>query len=164
MVTAPMCYISRMENTDHTLRTAGARYPGDDPGRREPETLFKARPSSAEVFHAAALKAAKLHLLQSEKGRRRAALGNHAPPVPIDRLLEGKRRAPRCTAQKRDGTRCRAVAVRGSDRCVSHEGVQRNPSCPAAGRWYLKGKLKPPRGRFKTHPSALKERKPEADG
>jgi len=152
--------------TEHHDRSSNrpGRYPGDDPDRPEPETLFRPRPHSLEAFHKAAIKAARLHRLQSEKGRRRAALGGHAPPAPAERLLEGKRRAPQCTAQKRDGTRCRAVVVRGSDRCVSHEGVQRNPSCPAAGRWYLRGKLKPPRGRFKTHPSALKAKaaKPES--
>ncbi|MCA1777369.1 MAG: hypothetical protein LC676_17695 [Loktanella sp.] len=142
-------------NKDHDTQPSPGRYPGADPERREPETLFQPRPRSLEAFHAAARKAARLHLLQSEKGRRRAALGNHVVSAPTEHMREAKRRAPQCTAQKRDGTRCRAVVVRGSDRCVSHEGVQRNPSCPAAGRWYLQGKLKPSRGRFKTHPSAL---------
>jgi hypothetical protein len=108
-----------------------------------------------EAFHQAAAKAAQLTVKQRAKGRKRAALGNYPERAPREQLLEGYQNAPRCTAEKRDGTRCRSPVVRGSDRCAQHEGIQRNPSCPAAGRWYLDGKLKPPRGRYKTHPSAL---------
>jgi hypothetical protein len=114
----------------------------EQPPRPEPERL-RARP-------------AQLTVKQRAKGRKRAALGNYPERASREQLLEGYQNAPRCTAEKRDGTRCRLPVVRGSDRCVHHEGIQRNPSCPAAGRWYLQGKLKPPRGRFKTHPSALR--------
>jgi hypothetical protein len=110
---------------------------------------------SRKAFHQAAAKAAQLTVKQRAKGRKRAALGNYPERAPREQLLEGYQNAPRCTAEKRDGTRCRSPVVRGSDRCAQHEGIQRNPSCPAAGRWYLDGKLKPPRGRYKTHPSAL---------
>lgn len=128
----------------------------DDQHRPEPDTLLRPRPKSQEEWAKAAAKAARLTVMQRAKGRKRAALGGYPERPSRERLLEGYRKAPRCTAQKRDGTRCRNVVVRGSDRCASHEGVQRNPSCPAAGRWYLEGKLKPPRGRYKTHPSALR--------
>lgn len=126
----------------------------DQPPRPEPERL-RARPLSREAFHQAAAKAAQLTVKQRAKGRKRAALGNYPERASCEQLWEGYQNAPRCTAEKRDGTRCRSPVVRGSDRCVHHEGIQRNPSCPAAGRWYLEGKLKPPRGRYKTHPSAL---------
>ena len=128
----------------------------DDQHRPEPDTLLRPRPKSQEAWAKAAAKAARLTVMQRAKGRKRAALGGYPERPSRARLLEGYRNAPRCTAQKRDGTRCRNPVVRGSDRCASHEGVQRNPSCPAAGRWYLAGKLKPPRGRYKTHPSALR--------
>ena len=128
----------------------------DDQQRPEPDMLLRPRPKSQEEWVKAAAKAARLTVMQRAKGRKRAALGGYPERPSRERLLEGYRNAPRCTAQKRDGTRCRNVVVRGSDRCASHEGVQRNPSCPAAGRWYLEGKLKPPRGRYKTHPSALR--------
>lgn len=135
---------------------AGMSQNADDQHRPEPDTLLRPRPRSQEDWAKAAAKAARLTVMQRAKGRKRAALGGYPERPSRERLLEGYRNAPRCTAQKRDGTRCRNPVVRGSDRCASHEGVQRNPSCPAAGRWYLEGKLKLPRGRYKTHQSALR--------
>jgi len=134
--------------------TLGMSKEADHPPRPEPERL-RARPLSREAFLQTAAKTAQLTVKQRAKGRKRAALGHYPERASRAQLYEGYKKAPRCTAEKRDGTRCRLPVVRGSDRCVHHEGVERAPHCPAAGRWYLEGKLRPPRGRYKTHPSAL---------
>ena len=64
--------------------------------------------------------------------------------VPLDR---------RCTAENKDGSRCKLWAVRGSHRCSNHEGVELAPWSKAAARRHLSGTLQPPKGRFKDHPS-----------
>jgi hypothetical protein len=115
-----------------------------------------------ENWFQAATRSARLTVQQRIKGQKRAMLGNLPARASHAQLMEGYWKAPRCTAQKRDGTRCRLPVVRGSDRCHFHEGVERNPSCPAAGRRYLEGKLRLPSGRFKTHPDALAARGKDA--
>jgi hypothetical protein len=92
----------------------------DEPEKRpEPDMLLRPRPKSQEDWAKAAAKAARLTVMQRAKGRKRAALGGYPERPSRERLLEGYRKAPRCTAQKRDGTRCRNVVVRGSDRIAA---------------------------------------------
>ena len=121
-------------------------------GRPEPERV-DASTVTGEEFTQLAVKAARFHLVQSRRGKRRAKLGYHWGGGTPEDLQRGRRNAPRCTAIKKDGTRCRQVVVRGSDRCARHEGVERAPWSAAAGRRYLAGKLKQPSGRYRTHPS-----------
>lgn len=125
-----------------------------DNDRPEPEVHFDGSLPRNEILMQAA-KSAQRHVCQSIKGKKRARCGPMPERGTPEQMLEGYWKAPQCTAQKRDGTRCRAVVVRGSDRCVKHGGIQRNPSCPAAGRWYLQGKLRPNYKKYRTHPSAL---------
>ena len=127
----------------------------DDTPRPEPTVHLRARPKSMEEWFQAATKTARRTVQQRIKGRKRAMLYPLPERASHEQLMAGYWKAPRCTAQKRDGTRCRLPVVRGSDRCHFHEGVERNPTCPAAGRRYLAGTLRPPRGRYKTHPDAL---------
>ena len=133
-----------------------------DTGGREPKRLLKAR-QDPEQHSKTAAKAARRWLSSRAAGRMKAAKygwpeGYERPS--IDALNAARARAPRCTAQKRDGTRCKMPVVRGSDRCQAHEGVERAPHSSAAAKRYLAGTLKAPRGRFKTHPSALRPHPP----
>jgi hypothetical protein len=130
--------------------------------RPEPSVHLRAHPKSKEAWLQAATKSARLTVQQRIKGKKRALLGNLPARASHAQLMEGYWKAPRCTAEKRDGTRCRLPVVRGSDRCHFHEGVERNPSCAAAGRRYLEGTLRLPSGRFKTHPDALAARGKDA--
>lgn len=127
----------------------------DTPDRPEPQRR-RARPKSREAWAKNAAKAAKASLARSKGGQVRKAMGAFDWPTPsVEHLLAGWAKAPRCTAETKSGARCRCPVVRGSDRCANHEGVERAPDSPAAAKRYLAGTLRPPAGRFKTHPSAL---------
>lgn len=129
-----------------------------DPAKRpEPERL-RGRGHDPQTFAKLAAKAARKVVATRASAKKRASQGMpQGTRAPVSALVEGRRRAPRCTAQTKTGARCALPCVRGSDRCVMHEGVERAPHSPAAGRRYLEGKLRPPANRFKTHPSALAE-------
>jgi hypothetical protein len=123
----------------------------------EPPVRLRARLDPQDHARIAA-KAARRVLAAKEGGRRKVAQCGWPDGyrrLPMDQLNAARARAPRCTAEKRDGTRCPLPVVRGSDRCQFHEGVERAPHSPAAAKRYLAGTLRPPRGRFRTHPSAL---------
>lgn len=127
----------------------------DTPDRPEPQRR-RARPTSREAWAKAAAKAAKASLARSKGGQVRKAMGAFSWQGATKAELDAARaKAPRCTAETKSGARCRNACVRGSDRCAQHEGVERAPDSPAAAKRYLAGTLRPPAGRFKTHPSAL---------
>lgn len=132
--------------------------------KRPDPIRLKDRATDPEAYRRAATKAAKRWLQHQRGGKLRAAQGPIGEKQPLSVLNEGRMNAPQCTAQKRDGTRCRMAVVRGSDRCQFHEGVERNPTCPAAVKRLLAGKLRPPRGRYKTHPSVLRAKAKRQDG
>lgn len=119
-------------------------------GRPEPARLDNVAPSDPLEF---------VRLVAKHAMRRR---GMTAKPVTDPAKLAwmaglakiGRANATRCTAEKRDGTRCRNPVVRGSDRCHFHEGVERAPWSRAAKRRFLAGDLKMPKGRWRTHPTA----------
>ena len=144
----------------------GQRLPGDlteGADRPEPEPVDALWLKPPEVRAKRIRKALAFSAKQSERGLKRAALG----PYPTKNRFEGRpdlaraakakqmATSPRCTAAKRDGSRCTLPVVRGSDRCQIHEGLERALDCPAAIRAIKAGRtIGKPRHRFKTHPSA----------
>lgn len=137
------------------------RLPGDlvqeHAGRLEPEPVAAVWRLDDETRARRLAKRTAFILRQQERGRRRAAKGGlvNAPPRKPGEVRVGRR----CTAAKRDGSRCRASCVRGSDRCAKHEGRERAPESPAAIKAALAGRpVGKPRHRFPTHPSAAAKR------
>lgn len=123
-------------------------------GRPDPDAL-QPRQLSQQEWQRCAAKAARKVVQCRDAGNRRKLYGGYDWATPdMDALRAGLAKAPRCTAETKAGARCRLACVRGSDRCRNHEGVERAPWSAAAGRKYLKGALRQPRGRYKTHPSA----------
>lgn len=139
------------------------RLPGDlvqeHAGRLEPEPVAAVWRLDDETRAKRLAKRTKFILRQQERGRRRAAKGGgmvNAPPAKPGEFRPGKHR---CTAAKRDGSRCRCAPIRGSDRCYMHEGLERAPESPAAIKAALAGRpVGKPRHRFATHPSAKAKR------
>ena len=126
-----------------------------DPAKRpEPERL-RGRGHDPETFAKLAAKAARKVVATRASGKKRASQGLPKNVGNVAAMQAARKQAPQCTAETKTGARCRLPCVRGSDRCTVHEGVERAPHSPAAGRRYLEGKLRPPANRYKTHPSAL---------
>ena len=55
--------------------------------------------------------------------------------------LQAMRQAPRCTAKRKDGAQCRAMALRGATRCVKHGGRAEVPDHPHNIRRFLSGAM-----------------------
>ena len=134
-------------------QVAGGRIIGPVEPMTEPAALLNPRALTDQEWRAFAIKAARLSIMQSAKGKERAKRGFHHGHD-LTAANAARARAPRCTAATRSGARCRLPCCRGSDRCQVHEGPQRAPWSPAAARRYLKGTLRRASGRFTTHPSA----------
>lgn len=99
-------------------------------------------PSRREKFVAAVARAArKRHRprRQSEAQLDNLARARKADPL---RGLRAAAQAPRCSTRNRAGLPCRAMAMRGTDRCHAHGGRMRaGPDHPGNVRALLSGRL-----------------------